>query len=120
MAFQIIDDVFDYTGRSNIIGKVVGTDLKEKKVTLPLIHALKHLDAGERAVIEELFSQEGVTTEDIAAVVGVIRNHGGFEYAKNQAVAYAREARKAIQDVNPSRYKDSLLDAVDYVVERDR
>jgi len=120
MAFQIIDDVFDYTGRSSTIGKVVGTDLREKKVTLPLLHALKNMAPDERKYMEQLFSKQGVESEDIDEVSRIIRDHGGFDYATRRAGIYARDARKALEGVEPSRHRDSLFDAVDYVVERDR
>lgn len=120
MAFQIIDDVFDYTGRSSAIGKVVGTDLREKKVTLPLLHALKSMGPDELKYMEQLFSRQGVEPEDIDEVSRIIRDHGGFDFATSRAGAYARDARKALEGVEPSRHRDSLFDAVDYVVERDR
>jgi octaprenyl-diphosphate synthase len=120
MAFQIVDDVFDYRGKSNVLGKVIGTDLREKKATLPLIHSFRNMDTGEREYMEELFSKKEIGQEDIEAVSRAIQKHGGFDYAMQQAASFAEEARKAIEDIKPSRCKDSLLDAVDYVVERDR
>jgi octaprenyl-diphosphate synthase len=120
MAFQIVDDVFDYTGKSDSLGKIVGTDLKEKKATLPLIHSLRHMSERERHYVEEVFMKKVIDEADIAGVSTLIREHDGFDYAMQQAVSFAGEARKAISEVNPSKYKDSLLDAVDYVLERDR
>jgi len=120
MAFQIIDDVFDYTGTSSVLGKVVGTDLREKKVTLPLLHALKSMKSGERKYIELLFSRQGVEPEDVEEVSRIISAYGGFEFAIQRAEEYARDARAALEGVELSKHRDSLLDAVDYVVERDR
>lgn len=120
VAFQIVDDIFDYTGKSNVIGKVVGTDLREKKATLPLLHALRSMDEGEKRYMENLFSKKETGPEDFVEVSRIIEKHGGFEFAMTQATFFAQEARKAIEGISPSRYKESLLDAVDYVVERDR
>jgi len=120
MAFQVVDDVFDYTGKSSRLGKVVGTDLREKKATLPLIHALRDMTAKEKKFVEEIFSKKQIKAEDISEISRIIQKYDGFDYSMKQAISFAEEARKSLEDISPSMCKDSLLDAVDYVVERDR
>lgn len=120
MAYQIVDDIFDYKGRTSVLGKVVGTDLKEKKATLPLIHSLKAMNAREREFVESVFARDEIGEADIGEVSETIEKHGGFEHAMKHAVSFAREARNSIEGVEPSPCRESLLAAVDYVVERDR
>ncbi len=120
MAFQIVDDVFDYTGRTNVIGKRVGTDLRERKATLPLIYALEGTGPSEKRFIEELFAGDRIEPEDVEKVTRIIETHGGFSFSSRKAREYAEKARAAIGGIEPSRYLDSLHDTIDYVIERDR
>ncbi|MFO0229334.1 polyprenyl synthetase family protein, partial [Gemmatimonas sp.] len=79
MAFQVADDLLDYTEQQEMTGKPSGLDLKEHKVTLPLIAALREMDAGARVRVEALFASAEPDDEAIAEVVGIVRQHGGLE-----------------------------------------
>ncbi len=119
MAFQITDDILNFTGDEDVIGKPRGNDFREGTVTLPLIHALRNAsDAGNRRV-EQLMETEwsdGVCDE----IVDFVHAHDGIGYARNRALEYAEEAKAILagEPENPS--KRALLNMVDYAIERDR
>ena len=94
MAFQIVDDLLDYTETEAVTGKPSGHDLREHKVTLPLIAALEAMDAVARRTVEEFFADPEPTDEGIAEVVELVRDHGGLEYARNRAEAYGERRRR--------------------------
>jgi octaprenyl-diphosphate synthase len=118
MAFQVADDLLDYTEQQEMTGKPSGLDLKEHKVTLPLIAALREMPASARARVDALFASAEPEEEAIAEVVTIVREHGGLEYARRRADQYSREAEEALADLPEGPSKSSLLDAIGYVVER--
>jgi octaprenyl-diphosphate synthase len=118
MAFQVADDLLDYTEQQEMTGKPSGLDLKEHKVTLPLIAALREMPASARARVDALFASTEPEEEAIAEVVTIVREHGGLEYARRRADQYSREAEEALADLPEGPSKSSLLDAIGYVVER--
>ncbi len=118
MAFQVADDLLDYTEGQEMTGKPSGLDLKEHKVTLPLIAALREMSAGERARVDALFASPEPEDEAIAEVVGIVRNNGGLDYARRRGDQFAREAEDALAELPESEARSSLVDAIAYVVER--
>lgn len=118
MAFQIADDLLDYTEHQAITGKPTGLDLKEHKVTLPLIAALKEMDAGARVRVEALFAAPEPEDEAIAEVIGLVGAYGGLDYARRQADQYSREAEEALIVLPETAARSCLLDTIGYVVER--
>jgi octaprenyl-diphosphate synthase len=118
MAFQVADDLLDYTEQAEMTGKPNGLDLKEHKVTLPLIAALREMSASARARVDALFATPEPDDEAIAEVVTIVREQGGLEYARRRADQYSREAEEALGELPESPAKASLLDAIGYVVER--
>lgn len=118
MAFQVADDLLDYTEQQEMTGKPSGLDLKEHKVTLPLIAALREMPASARGRVESLFATAEPEEEAIAEVVGIVREYGGLEYARRRADQYSREAEEALAELPEGPSKQSLLDAIGYVVER--
>lgn len=118
MAFQVADDLLDYTEPQEMTGKPSGLDLKEHKVTLPLIAALREMDAGARVRVEALFASAEPDDEAIAEVVGIVRQHGGLEYARRRADKFSREAEDALGELPDCPSRAALLDAISYVVER--
>lgn len=118
MAFQIVDDLLDYTETEAVTGKPSGHDLREHKVTLPLIAALEAMDAVARRTVEEFFADPEPTDEGIAEVVELVRDHGGLEYARNRAEAYGNEAAEAIASLPDGPASDALNDAITYVLDR--
>lgn len=118
MAFQVADDLLDYTEPTEMTGKPSGLDLKEHKVTLPLIAALREMPASARARVDALFASPEPDEEAIAEVVTIVRDHGGLEYARRRADQYSREAEEALADLPDGPSKSSLMDSIGYVVER--
>lgn len=118
MAFQVADDLLDYTEQQEMTGKPSGLDLKEHKVTLPLIAALREMDQTARARVEALFASPEPEDEAIAEVVGIVRAHGGLEYARRRADQFSREAEEALLELPEGTARTSLLDSIAYVVER--
>ena len=120
MAFQIVDDLLDYTGSEAVTGKPTGQDLREHKVTLPLIGALATATEAEEREIRTLFAQAAPSDDDIRRVMGIVAGRGGLEYARGRADYYAGLARASLTGLAESIQLDALFDAVDYVVDRRR
>ena len=118
MAFQITDDLLDYREEKETTGKPSGLDLREHKVTLPLIHALRRMSAASRAEVERLFAKDNVTDEEIAVVVGIVGDNGGFEYARQCGEEFAEKAHDALADLPDTVARQSLTASISYVLER--
>jgi octaprenyl-diphosphate synthase len=118
MAFQVADDLLDYTEQSTVTGKPAGLDLREHKVTLPLIAALREMGAAPRARVEALFANPEPPDDQIAEVIGIVQNHGGIEYARRKADQFTHEAEEALVTLPDSPARTALLDGIAYVVER--
>ena len=118
MAFQIADDLLDYREEKETTGKPSGLDLREHKVTLPLIHALREMSPSSRKEVERLFDNESVTDEDIAAVVRIVEENGGFDYARERGDEYAEKAHDALADLPDTVARSSLTASISYVMER--
>lgn len=118
MAFQVADDLLDYTEQQEMTGKPGGLDLKEHKVTLPLIAALREMPAPARARVEALFASPEPDDDQVADVIGIVREHGGLEYARRRADQFAKDAEDALADLPEGAARSSLLDAIAYVVDR--
>jgi octaprenyl-diphosphate synthase len=117
IAFQIRDDILDYTGKSKIIGKPLGGDIKEKKITLPLIYSLKQVDKSEAQRIIKLIKSERKKGR-IKEVIDFVLENKGIEYAEEAAEKYINKAKNSIAGLDESQYKESLLALVDFVVKR--
>jgi octaprenyl-diphosphate synthase len=120
MAFQIADDLLDYTSDESVTGKPSGLDLREHKVTLPLIAVLPSLSATERADVEALFADPEPADEAIAGVVAVVRARGGLEYARERAIEYGRRAAAALEGLPEGPALDALRASIVYATERRR
>ncbi|HEX6910474.1 MAG TPA: polyprenyl synthetase family protein [Longimicrobium sp.] len=120
LAFQIADDLLDYTADSAVTGKPTGLDLREHKVTLPLIAVLPRLSAAERARVDALFADPEPDDERIAGVVEVVRARGGLEYARDAALECAQRAADALEGLPEGPALDALRDSIVYAVERRR
>lgn len=118
MAFQVADDILDYTGSSSVTGKPSGADLKEHKVTLPLIAALPLLSRSARATVEHLFAAETPDDEQIGEVVALVAEHGGIDAARRRGEQFAQEAEEALHSLPPSQARQALTDAIVYVMDR--
>jgi octaprenyl-diphosphate synthase len=118
MAFQIVDDLLDYTGTQETTGKPSGLDLREHKVTLPLIAALREMSGASRRAVEEFFATSEPTDADIAAIVAIVDEHGGLEYARRRGEQFALEADEALVGLPDTPARAALGDAIGYVMER--
>ena len=118
MAFQIADDLLDYTGSQDVTGKPSGLDLREHKVTLPLIHALRHVTAAERKRVEALFAAAEPDDAQIADVISIVASHGGLEYARRRGEELARDAEDALSSLPDTPARHALLDTIAYVMDR--
>ncbi len=118
MAFQITDDLLDYTQPEAVTGKPSGLDLKEHKVTLPLIAALPRLSAAERQVVTRLMTTADPNDAEVAEVIRLAEAAGGLDYARRRALELAQqaEAELAVLPVSPAR--EALRDCIAYAVER--
>lgn len=118
MAFQVVDDLLDYTADQEVTGKPSGLDLRERKMTLPLIAARREMGPAERVRVEALFAAESVSDADIHDVIGLVAEYGGLDYARRRGEQYAREAEQAIADLPETPARRALVDAVSYVLAR--
>src|SRR5262249_30552968 len=121
MAFQIIDDILDTVGEEQALGKPVGGDLREAKVTLPTIYALQRADAKDRRRLEEAIGiARSLADTDTAMVRDVIDRYDGFPSARQMAHQYISTAKDALMAVPPSASRDALAILADRIVDRDR
>jgi len=116
IAFQIRDDLFDFG--DDDIGKPLGIDIKEKKLTLPLIFALKNASDGVRKSMINLVKNHSENPSKVAEVIKFVKESGGMEYAKNAMIKYREEAFKLLEDFPESSFRQSLEDLVTFVTER--
>jgi octaprenyl-diphosphate synthase len=117
MAFQIKDDLFDYQ-QKGFIGKPTGNDIKEKKFTLPLIHALEVCPEKERKHIIRTIRRHNNNAGKVQEVIGFARSYEGLEYSEKQMLDYRDEAMKILADMPDNQHRKSLQDLVYYVVAR--
>ncbi len=117
-AFQIIDDVLDYSGDESSIGKSLGDDLAEGKPTLPLIHAIKHGNAAQSDSVRLAIESGG--RADFSTIIEVVHETGGLEAAREVAIREIKLAKQAIAALPEANYQNALLELADYAVTRDR
>lgn len=118
MAFQIIDDTLDYTADEKNLGKTIGKDLKEGKLTLPLIAALRGSHRMDRKRIKTVLHKDPIENTDFLFVQRFIKERGGLDYAQRKAHRYIDEAKKALAILPDVPEKWGLFELADYVVER--
>lgn len=117
MAFQIKDDLFDYTS-SDLIGKPVGIDIKEQKMTLPLIHVLNKASEKDRKWLINSIKRHNKNQKRVQQIIQYVKDNGGIEYTKKVMHEYNAKALKVLDEFPDSEYKDSLITMVTYVIER--
>ncbi len=117
MAFQIRDDLLDYVGRKSIIGKPIGLDMKEKKLTLPLIYSFRRAPRREAKQVVQII-KNGTGRKEAMSIMEFVQTYGGIEYAKQKAEQYSYIARDCLKPFPDSPSKQALYQFVDFVVER--
>ncbi len=118
IAFQLVDDCLDYIGELEVLGKEIGIDLKEGKITLPLIHTLAQCTPKEKKEIEEIILGNGLSPRALQRVIALITRYKGFDYAFAKAQQYIDEGKARLQIFPPSREREALFAGADYVVRR--
>lgn len=118
MAFQITDDLLDYTASPAATGKPSGQDLREHKVTLPLIAALPKLKEREREVVADLFKEPEPAERQVRSVMRIVEARGGLDYARRRAAGHCEKARSHLSAAPSGASVDALHAAVDYVAAR--
>lgn len=116
MAFQIKDDLFDYGSAD--VGKPTGNDIKEKKLTLPLIYTLSNTDAATRRKIIYIIKNQNKNPDKIRQVIGIVQATGGIEYAHNKMIAYRDEALSILSAFDNVTVRDGLEELVRYTTDR--
>lgn len=117
-AFQLIDDTLDYVSSEEQFGKSIGHDLKEGKVTLPLIHTLRQCSASERQEIADVLLCDTLEDEDFNRVISLVRAYGGIDYTLDKAADYVRMGKSRLAVFPESPGKEALLSLADYVITR--
>ena len=121
IAFQLVDDLLDFTGDTEAVGKPIGSDLREGKVTLPLIHLLRQSSDGVGSgIVRDIIASRTVTPEQWAELLRCLKDHASIDYAYRRAVEFADRAKKPLYAFPPSSERDALLALPDYVLSRDR
>jgi len=119
VAFQLIDDILDFTSSAKTLGKPVGSDLREGKVTLPLILALESCTAAERAAVETVLRERAYQTVPLDTVLELLDKYHGVERARRHALTLVDKARMLLSDLPESPYKAALYSVPELVVDRE-
>ena len=117
IAFQIKDDLFDYT-QDPKIGKPTGIDIKEKKMTLPLIYTLQNSNSNQRKNIINIIKNHNTNSKKVSELIGIVKESGGLIYAKRKMSEYHKKALAILNKFDDSDAKKSLKLMIDYVIER--
>lgn len=118
LAFQMVDDLLDYSQDTPALGKKVGADLKEGKLTLPVIYSLKSADAKDRIQMEKIIKNKDFSTEDFETLIAIMKKYGGQTYTQKVAQKYVKNAKNALETFEDSTTKEVLLSIADYTLAR--
>ena len=119
MAFQLIDDMLDFTSRETTLGKPVGSDLREGKVTLPLVYALERASAEERCLVETILRDRSYKRVPFSEILAMIERYHGIARVKERAHAFTEKARAIITEFADSPCQRALYSVTELITERD-
>ncbi|SFV56491.1 Octaprenyl diphosphate synthase / Dimethylallyltransferase / (2E,6E)-farnesyl diphosphate synthase / Geranylgeranyl pyrophosphate synthetase [hydrothermal vent metagenome] len=117
-AFQIVDDILDYTADSETIGKNVGDDLREGKMTLPVIYTLQKTSEKNKNYLKKILLAKEITSEEVNKCVSMIKETNAFAYSLEQAHSFVNKAKKSLSVLEDSIYKDALIKIADLSLNR--
>lgn len=117
-AFQVVDDALDYASSGETLGKSIGDDFQEGKITLPVIHAYQHGSEEERAFWRRSLEEKGRTADGLHHAIQLIRSRGSLDYAMQRARQFAAEAKAQLAHLPPSEARDALALLADFSVDR--
>ena len=120
IAFQLRDDILDYTSYDDVLGKHVGTDLKEGKITLPFIHALKSASEKEKLSVSKIINKKNISQRDFEWVSKLIDKYNGISYASETTEKYLKDAKEYLNQFPVSQYKNALLSLADSMLKREK
>jgi len=120
MAFQLVDDVLDFTSDESTLGKPVGSDLKEGKLTLPLIYLMRDGKPDHRKLVHNALSENTLDSQQCDAIIQLVREYRTADRVLDKASAFAEDAKTCLENFPDSTAKDALMSIPDYIVERDR
>ena len=118
IAFQMADDLFDYTLQTSELGKEVGADLREGKLTLPVIYALKLAQSEDRDLMISIIKDQDFSTAEFEKLIDLLDKYGGLAYTKKSAAGYIDIAKKALSVFESSQTKETMIDIADYALVR--
>ncbi len=118
IAFQMADDLLDYTSKTMVLGKEIGADLREGKLTLPVIYSLKEAVPEDRIMMEKIIKNKDFSAYDFEILIELLKKYGGLAYTEKLAAEYIKKAKDAISIFDPSKTKEILLNVADYALIR--
>ena len=118
LAFQMADDLLDYTSDTKVLGKEVGADLKEGKLTLPVIYSLKAADMKDRNMMENIIKNKNFSVNDFETLVELLKKYKGISYTQKLASEHIKKAKEALSIFEPSETKEILVKVADYALNR--
>jgi octaprenyl-diphosphate synthase len=118
IAFQMVDDLLDYSSDTTILGKEVGADLKEGKLTLPVIYSLESAASRDRTLMENIIKNKEFSVNDFEVLIKMIDKYGGRTYTQGLATQYVRRAKESLTVFDHSETKETLLMIADYTLSR--
>jgi len=119
IVFQIADDLLDYTSDTKILGKTIGADIKEGKLTLPVIHSLKNATAKDREWMAQIIKSKTFSEDEFNNFTGMLETYGGIQYSRNAALEHVNKAKDIMMTFESSKTRETLIMIADYTLTRE-